>query len=94
MFIAALCKRAIERNGPVYWSYSFEGDWTDDEKAQVSNIVAKHMHYQVDAGFDNWLFAKHEGFMARRFTWDMPIWTRTLDALCDALILYYEKSAS
>jgi hypothetical protein len=91
MFIAALCMRVINQSGPIYWPYSFEGEWTDEEKAMVSNIVAKHMPERVDASFNNWLFAKHEGFMARRFTWDSPIWTRTIDALCDALVTYYAE---
>ena len=72
--------------------YSFEGAWTQEEKAVVQTAIAP---YLADGpAFNTWVFFKSMGFFeAWRSTWGLNAGIRrtTVDQLADVLIRYYER---
>lgn len=92
MQVANIMLRAIDNKGVVYFPYSFEGDWRDDEKRMIDSAIVEHVPERVLATFNNWRFTKGSDsfFMAKRFTWDLPIAETSARALAERITNYYE----
>jgi len=93
MDIAGLFLRVLDNNGDIYSPYSFEGNWSLDEKKIISGIIDLHVPEKVDAMFNNWNFHKVDShyFMAKRATWE-SIWCRnSLTEIAELLDKYYNK---
>ena len=92
MDVASLFLRILDTNGAIYLPYHFEGDWTDEEKAQIEKAINPHVPEKVDAGFNNWRFSKHSwGFLGKRATWDMLFSTATAEEMAQKVSDYYSR---
>ena len=70
-FLALAFRHAIPQERK-YLPYSFDGEWSESEKAAIEAAIDPHVPERVTPTFNNWAFSRYEwGFSARRATWDM-----------------------
>lgn len=93
MLVANIFLRALDDNGPIYAPYSFEGDWTKEDKALVGSVMDTYAPERVDATYNNWqlnCYGSH--FSARRATWDMEgLYATSAAGLAEKLASYYVR---
>lgn len=92
-FLAVAFRNAIPQEHK-YLPYSFERDWTDDEKSAIHAAIDSHVPNLVAPTFNNWLFSKWGPghYYARRATWDMGgLHATTAQGLADQVAVYYAE---
>jgi len=77
--------------------YTFEGKWTNEEKAAIEVVMRQHVPEVVDPMFNNWAFyvdyySDGGYYSAKRATWDMGmLHARSANELATKLEDYYTR---
>jgi len=85
--------RATDDKGTTYLPYTFDGEWTEEERAEVEAAIRPHVPERVIATFNNWaFFTAGNGYFGRRATWDMGnLHGATAAELAEKIRGYYER---
>lgn len=72
MDFLALSLRVAAAGNTDFLPYTFDGDWSEEDRAVVEAAIKPHVPERVDSMFNNWSFYRGRmGFTATRATWNM-----------------------